>query len=281
MKPSRTTLPRHGSRPASLPGERAAVLAALQPVVALLGRMVGPHVEVVLHDLTQPEHSVVAIANGHLSGREPGSSILSGPQDDIAFAAALRETHTRGGASHTVIDGYPTLTRDGKRLHSATVIFRDGTGLPYAALCVNADLRLLRQVRQWLDAYLPIAPGSSAPLPDALGPFDGEDQQAPSPARPARTPRPRAGPARPSVQDTNTIVHEVVREALRHSGKPVAELDRGERQAIVQTLLHRGLFVIRGGVEQAARALGVSRYTIYNDAKALRAATGLRDERHR
>jgi predicted transcriptional regulator YheO len=32
----------------------------------------------------------------------------------------------------------------------------------------------------------------------------------------------------------------------------------------------RGLFIVKGGVERAAAALGVSRYTIYNYLEALR-----------
>jgi len=276
VQPANPSSARRGSRAPSAQLERTAVLSALQPVVAMLGRMMGPHVEVVLHDLTRPEHSVVAIANGHLSGREPGSSILSGPQDDIAFAAALRETRVRGEPSHTVIEGYPTLTRDGKRLQSATVVFRDAAGIPYAALCVNADLHLFQQIRSWLDAFLPGAqeePGR----PELLAPLGGPDAKRQVRGLPPEVPN-RPKPAVPTGPTAD--VQAVVKEALQHLGKPVADLDRAERQAIVQTLLHRGLFVIRGGVEQAARALGVSRYTIYNDAKALQAATAQRQERH-
>ena len=50
--------PRKGTLPPAVAEERAALFAALRPVVQMLGAMVGPNVEVLLHDMTQPEHSI-------------------------------------------------------------------------------------------------------------------------------------------------------------------------------------------------------------------------------
>ncbi|RBH49962.1 hypothetical protein C3F00_035265, partial [Pseudomonas sp. MWU13-2860] len=36
-----------------------------------------------------------------------------------------------------------------------------------------------------------------------------------------------------------------------------------KKQAVAQ-MLEQGLFIVKGGVERAAEALGVSRYTVYN-----------------
>ena len=69
-------------RSPAIDAERRQLMNALHPVVKMLGTIVGHHIEVVLHDLTQPAHSIVAIANGHVSNRRVGNSILSGPKDD-------------------------------------------------------------------------------------------------------------------------------------------------------------------------------------------------------
>lgn len=37
-----------------------------------------------------------------------------------------------------------------------------------------------------------------------------------------------------------------------------------EKVEIVRQMQEKGLFIVRGGVEMAARVLGVSRYTVYN-----------------
>ena len=39
-----------------------------------LAEMLGPDCEVVLHDLSQMPHSIVAIENGHVTGRRPGDA---------------------------------------------------------------------------------------------------------------------------------------------------------------------------------------------------------------
>ncbi|AUY48901.1 helix-turn-helix domain-containing protein [Streptomyces sp. CB01881] len=47
-------------------------------------------------------------------------------------------------------------------------------------------------------------------------------------------------------------------------GRPLSELDRGEKQRVVALLEERGAFTVRHGVETVATALGVSRFTVYN-----------------
>ncbi len=41
--------------------------------------------EVVLHNLTVPEQSIVKIINGHVSGRRAGDHLLSGPEKRQGF----------------------------------------------------------------------------------------------------------------------------------------------------------------------------------------------------
>ncbi|MEV7771213.1 helix-turn-helix domain-containing protein [Kitasatospora sp. NPDC086791] len=52
--------------------------------------------------------------------------------------------------------------------------------------------------------------------------------------------------------------------ARQFDGRPLAELDRVEKQRVVALLEERGAFTVRHGVETVASALGVSRFTVYN-----------------
>jgi hypothetical protein len=52
--------------------------------------------------------------------------------------------------------------------------------------------------------------------------------------------------------------------ARQYDGRPLAELDRAEKQRVVALLEERGAFTVRHGVETVASALGVSRFTVYN-----------------
>lgn len=44
------------------------------PMVDFLSKALGEYYEIVLHDLSNPKHSIIAIANGCLSGRTVGDT---------------------------------------------------------------------------------------------------------------------------------------------------------------------------------------------------------------
>ncbi len=228
--------------PPAIDAERQQLMKALHPVVQMLGTIVGHHIEVVLHDLTRPESSIVAIANGHVSNRHVGNSILSGPKDDQGFLAAKEALSESGEAVHSIVDDYPTLNRSGQRLKSSTVVFRDASGEPFAALCLNADHTIVEAAHAWLGRLL---------QPHGVPPAAREEEP-----------------------EMDTLMKEIISDAVRRLGKPVGLLNKVERVQAGQAMMQRGLFIVKGGVERAASALGVSRFTIYNYQEALRERLG-------
>lgn len=222
----------------AIQAEREAVLNALRQVVPMLAAMAGPHLEVVLHDVSRPENSVVAIANGHISGRVVGSSVLEGPHGDKGFAAATRVV-SPGGAVHSMVDGYETQMPDGRKLKSASAIFRDSDGIPFATLCLNADVGVFQATHAWLEQML-------------------------APVRQIAV-VPRAAPAAASVQQMDTLIQEIIGDAVS-----LAAMKREQRIEAVREMQRRGLFIVKGGVQRAADALRVSRFTIYNYVEEIR-----------
>lgn len=236
-------------RPPKLPPEvqreRALILSALDTLVPVLGAMVGDHIEVVLHDLTRPESSVLCIANGHVTGRGPGSPVLAGPGNDKALAILAEGKAEAKPDEHVSVFPYPTFARDGRSLVSATAMFRDSLGHTFAALCLNADFHSIEAAQALLSRMLPGR--------------DGVKEKAP----------------KVEVLDTEALMLDIISSAVRRYGKPVQKMDKEEKTAAVEMMLERGLFMVRGGVERAATALGVTRYTIYNyldEVKLRRAA---------
>jgi predicted transcriptional regulator YheO len=223
--------------------ERKAIMGALHSVVQMLGSIVGPHVEVVLHDLTKPEASVAALANGHVSNRKVGASILEGPREDQGFSRLSEELQTRGEAIHTVVGDYTTVIGHDRRLRSSTVIFRDGGGEPFAALCLNADMSQFEMAHAWLGQLLQPLQSTGAVVTD-----------------------------KPEMSE---LIQEIITDAVRLTGRPLALMSKLEKISAVRAMQQRGLFIAKGGVEHAAKALGVSRYTIYNYLEALRQEDGL------
>lgn len=109
----------------------------LRQLAAGIAAQFGSDCEVVVHDLSRhPDHSIVAIENGHVTGRVVGD-----------------------GASHVVIEqlrsqdsdpkdhlGYLTRTPDGKILKSSSMYIRGSRGKVAAILSINYDISKLMMV---------------------------------------------------------------------------------------------------------------------------------------
>jgi len=243
--------------PARLAHERAIIRTAITATLPAIGAMVGKFVEVVLHDLERPDASVVYIVNGHVTGRRVGDSLLDGPKDDKAFLAARKELDLVAPQPHSVIVGYPTVSPQGVLLRSATVVFRDASGAPFLALCMNADVSFPQAALSWFAGFL------------------GDDAGAGKAAVPAPAPSVPAARDMPQTADLDGLVDSIIRDAIVRHGKPVREMTREEKLDALEVMAGRGVLMVRGGVAKVAQALSVSRYTIYNYLERLRQREGL------
>lgn len=119
--------------------------AMLQPVMKAVAAAVGPHCEVVLHDLSRHdmEHTIAAIENGHITGRTVG-----GPSTNLGLEMLRQEAE-----DHDEF-GYRGRTADGRELRSSSVYFRDRDGHVIAAFCINVDMTPLQAARASLDQVL-------------------------------------------------------------------------------------------------------------------------------
>ena len=105
----------------------------------------GPNCEVVIHDLRghDTEHSIIAIENGHVTGR----SIGDGPSHIVL--EALRE-------DPSMIEdriSYLTKTPDGKVLKSTTLFIRDDEGRAIGLMGINYDISMLLAMDDSIRAF--------------------------------------------------------------------------------------------------------------------------------
>lgn len=114
-------------------------------MVKALAVQYGSTCEVVLHDLTTGDlnHTIIAIENGHISGRHIGD----GPSK-IALEAIQDSAET-----HSDKLAYLTKTRDGKILKSSTVFLRDENGKAIGIFAINSDITLTVSCEQALHSY--------------------------------------------------------------------------------------------------------------------------------
>ena len=112
----------------------AGKLELLKQVAAGIAAQFGSSCEVVIHDLSRnPDHSIVAIINGHVSGRKVG---------DGASNVVMEQLRTQDPEPKDHLC-YLTKTPDGKILKSSTVYIRDRKGKVSAILAINYDISRL------------------------------------------------------------------------------------------------------------------------------------------
>lgn len=121
--------------------EHQNLLAQMKQVAEGLGKTLAPFCEVVLHDLTQPEHAILAIHN-NLSGREVGE-----PATELGLARAADP------AFEQVIANYPNTFPDGRLAKSTSIGIKDSEGQYVAALCMNVDLTVFRSLNTMLTQF--------------------------------------------------------------------------------------------------------------------------------
>lgn len=119
----------------------------------------GKGCEVVVHDLESGDssHSIVAIENGHVTGRKVGD----GPSHVVL--EALHDDH----AALNDRLSYLTKTADGKILKSSTVFIRNEEGHCVGIFAVNLDITVLSAMEQTLSGLLG-TPGATHEEPEAI-----------------------------------------------------------------------------------------------------------------
>ena len=128
----------------------------------------GSNCEIVVHDLESSDlnHSIVAIENGHISGRKIGD----GPSHIVLQALRDRD-HLKGDRL-----SYLTRTKDGKILKSSTIYIRNESGQPVGIFAINYDISLMSAAAQQISSFISTDSEESPDEPIALNVADLLDE---------------------------------------------------------------------------------------------------------
>jgi predicted transcriptional regulator YheO len=124
--------------------ENKLLLRECRKIVEALGKMFAPSCEVVLHDLTRPEHAIIAIET-NLSGRQVGDPVTElglARIDDPDFA--------------DVVQNYPNRFPDGRPAKSTSIGIKNSKGQFIAAICLNLDVAQFASVQKSLEALIAV-----------------------------------------------------------------------------------------------------------------------------
>jgi predicted transcriptional regulator YheO len=200
------------------------ILRSIIPMVEGIAKTFGKSCEVVLHDITDPYHSIVAIENSHVTERSLGGAMS---QTNIEAIAS-------GGFTQNQLN-YTKKTADGRVLKSSTMVIRDENQKPIGCLCINFDLSEFIMVRNSINSLC----------------YTGEPEEN-------KIARGYQG------TNINEVLCNLVNSVLDASGKPVAYMTKDDKVEIVRILDKKGAFLIKGAIDYVAKVLCVSRYTVYN-----------------
>ncbi|MDF2547075.1 helix-turn-helix transcriptional regulator [Anaerosolibacter sp.] len=105
------------------------ILKSIMPIVEGIAKTFGKNCEVVLHDFNNFQSSIIAIENGHVTGRSLGS-----PMTEVGLQAI------RKGNTNDSILNYTGKSTDGRALKSSTMFINDDNGQVIGCLCINFDM---------------------------------------------------------------------------------------------------------------------------------------------
>ena len=128
--------------------DREATFALLKQLSVGIAKLFAPHCEVVIHDFSDLEHSIIHI-DGNISGRRVG-----GGATDLLLLQA------RKGETVRDFHNYRTSLPKGREMKSCTMFLRDESGAAYGALCINLDIGIFAGLHRLLGEFLALEGGT-------------------------------------------------------------------------------------------------------------------------
>lgn len=197
-------------------------------MVDFLGACFGENTEVVLHDFKDINHSIIAIHNGHISGRTIGGPLTS---------FALSKLKDKGKEGPPYYLNYVGMSKNNVPLRSNSFFILDKNGNPRGMLCVNTDVTKYQQ---------------AAELLQKLAFFPGIEQK-----------EKENGNIEAFHTSPRDMINNIISD-VTHSGEiSIERLTPDEKVEIVRRLNAEKFFLIKGAVSEVANILGVSVATVY------------------
>lgn len=125
-------------------GKYAEELRRYIPIADAMAQTFGKNCEVVLHDLSSPQSSVIYTANNHVMGRAVGQS----------FNHLITQVLLSQKLQNDVVANYRTETEDGRTIKSTTALIRNADGEAIGAFCINIDIHPLVSTREFIEDFI-------------------------------------------------------------------------------------------------------------------------------
>ncbi len=216
------------------------LLAPYIKLTEFLGNALGPDYEVALHDLTNRNKSIIAIANSNISGRDIGAPLTN---------MALQMIKDKVYETNDFCANYKGVAENGKTLRSSTLFIKH-EGKLIGLLCINFDDSRYQIISEELmrichpDTFI----GTSFQ-------YSGEHIATSSNIKSVSSER------FPDSKDS--VIAEAVSHELATLNVSVERLTTDERMSIISSLEKKGIFLLKGSVQNVAENLHCSSASVY------------------
>lgn len=225
-----------------MPSSHTSLLKSYVSLVEFLGNAIGPHCEVVLHDVTNLEKSIIAIKNNHISKRNVGGSIT-----DLVLKILKNKEYLQ----HDYLMNYSGKTQSGKILRSSTFFIKNQEETVIGMLCFNMDVSQMVEARNVLDHLINGVPG----MPLSGLQLDGKELEDDS------------VPTEDFHTSIENLTSGIIVKTLTEFSIAPERMSADEKTAIVKKLNDQGVFLIKGAVAEVAVHLKTSEATVYRYLK--------------
>ena len=207
----------------------AEILDLYKSFVPFAAQLCGSACEIVLHDISNPEASVIAIENGFNSGRHIGSPLTDLARDII---------NTEKYKDQDYVANYSGVSQS-KDFVSSTFFIKNGERL-IGLLCVNRDLSAVLE------------------LENAMNHMKSQ----------YNIQRPRSEIRENLNASVDEILPNLVSRSIEEAGVTPKYMTKDDRIRIVNELNEQGVLKMKGAVKEVARQLLISEPTVYRYLKA-------------
>lgn len=197
-------------------------------MVDFLGACFGENTEVVLYDFKDINHSIIAIHNGHISGRTIGAPLTN---------FALSKLKDKGKVGPPYYLNYLGLSKNNITLKSNSFFILDKSGNPQGMISINIDVTKYQQAAELLQklAFLP-----------AIKPVEKDNN---------------------NIEALNTsprdMINGIINDVTKSGEISIERLTVEEKIEIVKRLNAEKFFLIKGAVSEVAEVLSISIATAY------------------
>ncbi|MDD2447335.1 MAG: PAS domain-containing protein, partial [Tissierellia bacterium] len=214
-------------------------------LVEFLGITLGPDYEIVLHDVREKENSIIAIANGHITGRGIGSPISQ---------KCLNLINNKDYLERDFDTNFNSVSNNTNKLLRSSILYIKDNNELIGLLCMNFNdskyMAISKEIMELCHPHELIGKNNFEAVDEIMPALDD------------------------NTNFENHNIHNLARitieTILQKIQIPPERLTKDEKLEIVRELNHKGLFRLKESVQIVAELLHCSEATIYRYLSSLK-----------